>query len=64
MWPKTLRVPVLIQPCMTLNIIPRNILERRLITLAVPTVALLPDTKYGIKMDRTMLFLLDKSAGC
>jgi hypothetical protein len=49
---------------MTLNIIPRNILERRLITLAVPTVALLPDTECGIKMDGTMLFLLDKSAGC
>lgn len=64
MWPKTLRVPVLIQPCISLNIIPRNILEKRLISLPVPTVALLPDTRCGIKMDGTMLFLLDKNAGC
>lgn len=64
MWPKTLRVPVLIQPCISLNIISRNILGKRLITLPVPTVALLPDTRCGIKMDGTMLFLLDKNAGC
>ena len=64
MWPKTLSVPVLIQSCITLNIIPRNILEKRLTALAVSTVALLPDTRCVIKMDDTVLFFLGKNAGC
>ena len=64
MLPKILCVPILIQSCITLNIVPRNSLAKRLIALAVPTVTLLPDTRCVIKMDDTMLFLLGKNAGC
>lgn len=64
MLPKILCVSILIQSCITLNIIPRNILVKRLTALAVSIVALLPDTRCVIKMDDAVFFLLGKNAGC
>lgn len=60
MLPQILCVPILIQPCITLNIIPRNILVKRLTALAVSIVALLPDTRCVIKIDDTVFSLRQK----